>query len=216
MIIPLGSLQAHGRSSAFNFIMICVIASMLAGCGMDDEQSEASKWEAKLEQPHSQTATLDWTSSYVRFRDHPDDATAADSLRAASHENPDDTNLMMALAIAERDSGHLEASQKAFEHVIEKNPNRAGALWNLGRFAQANGNLELAEKYFERAGKSEPQAWQPIYAMSHLKRMQGQVEQANALWKEAKRKGAGKTSTRGGMDGHKTDVGIVLLNMDWD
>lgn len=196
---------------------IVVIVGLFVGCGAPEPPSEASKWLDKLQEPPPDAAEDNsWTLTYARFRTDPSDSRAADAIRGLAGKRIDDINLQMAVAIVERDTGRLEEAEKAFANVIAKNPNRAGALWNLGRFVQSRGDLRSAEDYFERSRKSDPEAWQPVYALSQLRSQQGRQEDAKALWQEAKSLGAGQTGKYGGMGDTGVDIAVVLSNLDWD
>ncbi|MBI1324928.1 tetratricopeptide repeat protein [bacterium] len=186
----------------------------IAGCS-PYEPTEAEKWLKAVEAKPPDTGP-GWQDAYVRFRDNAGDLEAAATIRAYVERNPQSDSGLMALGLVERDLGRFEEADACYRRVIEINPTRAGAFWNLGRIAQGKGDLDSAAQFFESARKCDSLAWQPIYALSQLRRQQGKADEARALWDEAKARGAGKSSERGGMGGYETDIGIVYLNMEWD
>lgn len=212
-----GPSEVRNRSRLLSHaIRTPLIACMLSGCFGPDDPSEASKWETKLDAPSEHVDKISWTNSYAKYRDNPSDQQLADIIRSEARKRPDDVNLLMALAIVERNSGNMELSENAFLGVTKINPNRAGALWNLGRFAQTRGDLAKAAEFYEKARANAPEAWQPIYSLSQLIRMEGRVEEAKALWRKAKSLGAGEVGKTGGMSGRATEISNVITEMEWD
>lgn len=184
------------------------------------EASEASKWVV----PDVSTADFisvskpvaTWQEAYFKFREQPSDAEAARHLREAVQLTPGDENANMALGIVERDSGNVEEAEIAFAEVLKINPNRAGALWNLGRLAQQKSSLDEAANYFEKSAAVNTKAWQPVYALGQVRQQQGRKAEAKQLILKSKSLGGGDTDRRGGMDGFKSEIGMVVQFLEWD
>ena len=213
-----GSFRGQSHRTGSNSIVLAIVSAAslfhIAGCS-PYEPTEAEKWLKAVEAKPPDTGP-GWQDAYVRFRDNAGDQEAAATIRAYVERNPQSDSGLMALGLVERDLGRFDEADACYRRVVEINPMRAGAFWNLGRIAQGKGDLDAAAQFFESARKSDPLAWQPIYALSQLRRQQGKEDEAKTLWAEAKSRGAGKSSERGGMGGYETDIGIVYLNMEWD
>ncbi len=210
--------RPHTLRTAFVLSMkVCsalLLAAIQPGC-TKEAPSEASKWEKLLVDPSSISQDR-WQESYVRFRDDQKDAASADEVRDYARKHPEDQNGLMAAAIVERDTERFDEAERLFREVIAKNPQRTGALWNLGRLALRKPNEDEAATFFEQAMRSDPKAWQPPYSLSLLRRQQGKKQESEELWKLAKSLGAGQLGERGGMEMYKVDLGKLLADLDWE
>lgn len=212
------------KTRFLQFVIAPVFAAALifriAQAIQQEEPSEASKWYVPESSASSSTlmesAGLNWQEAYSKFREQPSNSEAARQLREAVQTTPDDENARMALGIVERDTGNWKEAEIAFTEVLKINPNRAGALWNLGRLAQQKGALDEAARYFEKSAGANTKAWQPVYALGQVRQQQGRKDEAKRMILKSKSLGGGDTDRRGGMDGFKTEIGLVVQFLEWD
>ena len=164
----------------------------------------------------SESLDLNWRDAYDLFRDNPTNDLAATQLRALAAQQPDDENAQFAYGIVERDTGHWSQAETIFKSIIHFNPNRAGALWNLGRLATRRGEFNQAVAYYEKSMQASPHAWQPVYALAQVKQIQGNADEARVLFQKAKSLGAGEPDRMGGMGGTKPTRSMRIQMMEWD
>ena len=78
------------------------------------------------------------------------------AIEEARKENPEDTSLIISQADLYLKIGDVATYKKLISEVIEKNPNNADMLYNLGVISFNNKELVDAEKYYLRAIQIDP------------------------------------------------------------
>ncbi|MEQ9490269.1 MAG: tetratricopeptide repeat protein [Alphaproteobacteria bacterium] len=91
-----------------------------------------------IETGFASAAVYGWLGHAEAALDHPEQA--ADAYRTALRDKPGDANIMLTLAIIERDLGDLEGSIARFETLLAQDPDNA-----VYRFAQAQNRLILGD-----------------------------------------------------------------------
>ena len=106
-------------------------------------------------------------------------AAAAACYRQILNREPQHTDALHLLGIAERDQGHLQDALQQLQRVVRLRPNFAEAYGNLGLvYAELDRPSEAAQSY-ERAIELNPALVEPRYNLGNLRRDRG--ESAAAL-----------------------------------
>ena len=77
-------------------------------------------------------------------------------LQKATAERPDDVDAWAALGWALRESGDLDAAERAVRHALDRAPKHAHALNHMGRIHEARGNKGAAAEMYRAAVAADP------------------------------------------------------------
>ena len=93
-------------------------------------------------------------------------AKSLEALAAAAQAEPDSEWAMIEYARELVDAGRPEEAELRLAALIERNPNRPGALMFLGQTARAQGEDEKARRHFEAAAALGPSADQAVVELA--------------------------------------------------
>lgn len=110
-----------------------------------------------------------------------DEAKAA--IAEAKRVNPDDTSLLMTEADLYLSLKDTETYKRLISQVLEKNPNNADLVYNLGVINMQSNNFADAEMYFNKAIQIDPKYTNAYVNLSALKLKEDQkiVDEMNSL-----------------------------------
>jgi tetratricopeptide (TPR) repeat protein len=108
---------------------------------------------------------------------------AKDAILEARKVNPDDTSLILSEADLYLKLNDMATYSKLIKEVLEKDPNNADLLYNLGVISSQNKDKKNAEIYFLKAIELKPDYANAYYNMASLRLDEGQavLEEMNKL-----------------------------------
>lgn len=96
-------------------------------------------------------------------------AEAKEAITAARKTNPDDTSLILTEANLYLETKDFDTYKKLIVEILEKNPNDADLVFNLGVISGTAKNVADAEKYYKRAIEINPKYLNAYINMAALK-----------------------------------------------
>ncbi|NRT16592.1 tetratricopeptide (TPR) repeat protein [Flavobacterium sp. 28A] len=96
-------------------------------------------------------------------------AEAKEAIAAARKTNPDDTSLILTEANLYLETKDFDTYKKLIVEILEKNPNDADLVFNLGVISGTAKNVVDAEKYYKRAIEINPKYLNAYINMAALK-----------------------------------------------
>lgn len=104
---------------------------------------------------------------------------------AALADDPEDWEIMVYLASAMKELGHLEASGDRYVQALAIQPALPEAHYNLGNIRQLQGRLDEAAECFRNALDHKPDFAYALYNLGNILRDQGMLDAAIAHYKQA-------------------------------
>ncbi len=114
-------------------------------------------------------------------------AEAIETLEVALKSNPDNTDLLFALALAAREVGHTDAAKAFYQKVLLQEPGQIESTTNLANIHRSAGDYDAAIDALKAAISLHPTAHQLWLTLAHSVRESGDNDNAETFYEEALR-----------------------------